>query len=108
MLADYVATIDDPMGLVGEPSGSWADFMENVRRGGWVLQRLPPEIWQFQALPPTEGFESASAFPSVTTALLARLPIMRCWIMGDNSLHLYSEVWSGCRLAKFIRKEPKE
>ena len=98
-LADYVAAIDDLVALVGEDQvGLGPDFMEEMSAevAAQVLKGLPPELLQqFQALPPTQGFESAAAFPNLTLALLAHgyQPAAVRKIMGGNWLRLYAEVW---------------
>ena len=100
-LADYVAAIDDLVALVGvDQVGLGPDFMEEMTAevAAQVLKGLPPEILQqFQALPPTQGFESAAAFPNLTHALLAHgyQPEAVRKIMGGNWLRLYAEVWRG-------------
>ena len=98
-LEDYIAVIDDLVALVGiEHVGLGPDFMEEMPAevAARVLQGLPPGvIQQFQAMPPTQGFESVQAMPNVTAALLARgyAPADVQRIMGGNWLRLYSEVW---------------
>ena len=98
-LTDYVAAIDDLVALVGvDQVGLGPDFMEEMSAevAAQVLKGLPPEILQqFQALPPTQGFASAAAFPNVTAALLARgyPPDAVRKVMGDNWQRLYAEVW---------------
>lgn len=99
MLADYVAAIDNLVALAGiDHIGLGPDFMEEMPAevAAQVLKGLPSAIFQqFQALPPTQGFESASAFPNVTAALLAHAypPDDVRKIMGANWLRLYREVW---------------
>ena len=80
--------------------GLGPDFMEEMTPEvvARVLKGLPPEILQlFQVLPPTQGFESAAAFPNVTHTLLAHgyEPVAVRKIMGGNWLRLYTEVWRG-------------
>lgn len=100
-LADYVAAIDDLVALAGvDHVGLGPDFMEEMPAevAAQMLKGLPPAILQqFQALPPTQGFESVAAFPNVTAALLAHgyPPDDVRQIMGGNWLRLYAEVWRG-------------
>lgn len=99
-LADYIAAIDHLVGLAGvEHVGLGPDFMEEmpVEVAAQALKGLPPAVLQqFQALPPTQDFESAAAFPNVTAALLAHgYPAVEVrQIMGGNWLRLYGQVWA--------------
>ena len=98
-LADYVAAIDDLVALVGvEHVGLGPDFMEEMPAAvaAQVLSGLPSDILaQFMALPPTQDFESATAFPEITSALLAHgyKPADVRKIIGGNWLRLYTQVW---------------
>jgi membrane dipeptidase len=100
-LADYIAAIDDLVALTGiDHVGLGPDFMEEMPAevAAQALKGLPPAILQqFQALPPTQGFESVAALPNVTAALLAHgyPPEDMRKIMGGNWLRLYAEVWKG-------------
>ena len=99
-LDDYLDTLDYLINLVGiDHVGLGPDFMEAMPAevAAGALKGLPPEvIKQFSAVPPTQGFESAAAFPNVTAGLLGRgftdTDVKK--IMGGNWLRLYDEVWN--------------
>jgi membrane dipeptidase len=100
-LEHYAAAIDDLVDLAGvQHVGLGPDFMEEmpVEIAMQALKGLPAETLQtFGATPPTQGFESASAFPNVTKALMERgyQPEQVQAIIGRNWLRLYQEVWRG-------------
>jgi membrane dipeptidase len=98
-LADYVTAIDDLVALAGlDHVGLGPDFMEEMPAevADQVLKGLSSEILQqFQAMPPTQDFESAATFPNVTAALLSHgySAEETRKIIGGNWLRLYTEVW---------------
>ena len=98
-LDDYLDAVDYLVNLVGiDHVGLGPDFMEALpaKVGVRALKGLPPAtVIQFAAVPPTQGFESAAAFPNVTAGLLGRgcSPEDVGKIMGGNWLRLYEEVW---------------
>ncbi len=104
-LDDYLDTLDYLVNLVGvNHVGLGPDFMEAMPAevAAQALKGLPPEaIKQFAAVPPTQGFESASAFPNVTAGLLRRgyhaEDVKN--IIGGNWLRLYTQVWRHPRSA---------
>lgn len=98
-LADYLAMIDYLVNLVGiDHVGLGPDFMEEMPReiALQALQGLSAETQElFFHVPPTEGFESISAFANVTAGLLAGAyqPAEIRKILGGNWLRLYTAVW---------------
>lgn len=98
-LADYVAAIDSLVAIVGiDHVGLGPDFMEDMPEEVLAasVRDLPPQARaDYAAMPLTIGFESVSAMPALTTALLAHgytPPDVRK-ILGENWLRLYGEIW---------------
>lgn len=98
-LEDYLQRIDYLVNLLGvEHVGLGPDFMEEMTPeiSAQALRGMPPDtLAKFQAVRPTEGFESISACANVTAGLVARgyraEDVKK--IMGGNWMRLYGQVW---------------
>lgn len=98
-LDEYLQRVDYLVNLIGvDHVGIGPDFMEEMTPevSARALRGMPADVVaKFQAVQPTQGFESISACANVTAGLLARgyrvEDVKK--IMGGNWLRLYRQVW---------------